>query len=337
MFGRVFLQPHIKIKNNKMEKIIKIKAEGLTEKLRVDVFITKHSELSRAQVQRFIEYGKVSINGQRVYSPAAKVANGTLVEFIEALPVEYTLKHQDIPLTILHEDPNFVIVNKQPGLVCHPAPGHYDGTLVNALLGKYLKEEDFQGGGVRLGIVHRLDMDTSGVMVVARNMKTHQYMTEQFSSRLVQKKYLCIVHGGLEENGYIGTYIARDLHDRKKYTARTMSGKEAQTEFEPVEKFLNATLLGVKIFTGRTHQIRVHMNYIKHPVVGDTTYGDKNRDLQLLESLNYSKEGYSPVIPRQMLHAHTLEFVHPITAKRVFFKAEPPADFNRLLKLLRKK
>ena len=218
----------------------------------------------------------------------------------------------------------------------HPAPGHYEDTLVNALINKHFREEDFIGTGARLGIVHRLDRDTSGVMVIARNNEAHARLAEMFKQRELTKIYNCFVHGELDE-GYISANIGRATNNRKKFAAKLYGGKEAHTLFSPIEKFALCTFLRIEILTGRTHQIRVHMNHIKHNVVGDEVYGNKGQDVALAEYLGYSKHNYKTLMPRQMLHAAGLHFVHPFTGKEMIFEAKLPDDFTRLLGLLRKK
>jgi len=306
-------------------------------KKRVDLFLRESTGMSRAKIQRLIDEGEVFINSFPVKAYSQKVKNGDTIEYSEELPATFDLKSADIPLNVIYEDENMLVVNKQTGLVVHPALGHAEDTLVNAIFGKYVKQEDFRPDDTRPGIVHRLDKDTSGAILIAKNAQALDQLAELFKKKQIKKEYLCLVHGVIEEEGYLSTLIDRDIHNRKKFTTRNLKGKQAQTIFAPLEKFYSTTLLSVKILTGRTHQIRVHMNYIRHNVIGDEYYGDKTRDLQLLTYLGYSKESYRDVMPRQMLHAYRLEFINPFTKQEMHLVAEPPADFNGLLDKLRKK
>ena len=301
---------------------------------RVDLCLSENTDLTRSHIQKLIDNGKVKINDKIVVARSVKVKENDLIEFLVELPKAFVLKPSDIPVDIIFEDENMLVINKQAGLVVHPAPGHYEDTLVNALLGKYIKEEDFVGKGPRLGIVHRLDRDTSGVMVVARNTKAFDKLQELFKKKEVTKIYNCFVHGPMEE-GEINANIGRSSNNRKKFTAGNLVGKEARTLFTPLENFKAISFLKVKIVTGRTHQIRVHMNFLKHEVLGDDIYGNKNRDMKLAEELGYDRNNYKEIMPRQMLHALTLSFTHPITLEQKEFTAPLPADFKRLLKLLR--
>ncbi len=315
-------------------KTLKADLEG---KKRIDVFLKENTDMSRTKIQRRIDRGEIYINGRPARGYNQKVKTGDTIEYIEEVPVEYNLKGADIPLDIIYEDKYMLVVNKQPGLVVHPAAGHDDDTLVNAVYGKYIKQEDFKKKDLRPGIVHRLDKDTSGAILIAKNEEALNKLAELFKKKEIKKEYLCLVHGVIEEEGHLSTLINRDLRDRKKFTARMLKGKEAYTIFTPLERFYNTTLLSVKILTGRTHQIRVHMNYIKHNVLGDEIYGDRSRDFQLLTYMGYSKESYRDVMPRQMLHAHRLEFTNPFTKEEIKLVAEPPQDFNALVDKLRKK
>jgi 23S rRNA pseudouridine1911/1915/1917 synthase len=319
-----------------MEKRKELKA-SIEGKKRIDVFLKENTGLSRAKIQRRIKEGEIYVNGSPAKSYNQKVKTGDAIEYIEETPAEYELKSADIPLDIIYEDKNMLVINKQPGLVVHPALGHNDDTLVNAVFGKYVKQEDFKNKTSRPGIVHRLDKDTSGAIIVAKNEEALDKLAELFKKKEIKKEYLCLVHGIIEEEGHLSTLINRDLRNRKKFTARMMQGKEAYTIFAPLERFYNTTLLSVKILTGRTHQIRVHMNYLRHNVLGDEIYGDKSRDFQLLTYLGYSKESYCDVIPRQMLHAHRLEFMNPFTNEEIKLVAMPPKDFTSLVDKLRRK
>lgn len=306
-------------------------------KQRIDVFIRDHSALSRGQIQKLVDNARVSVNGKTISSYNHQVRPGDTVEYLEELPKDIKPEHNDIPLDVLYEDSDILVINKQAGLVVHPAPGHSDGTLVNAIIETHINPDDFLANTNRLGVVHRLDKDTSGVMVIAKHDASCLKLVSMFKDRELEKFYKAIVHGCIEQEGRIETFIERDTHDRKKFTAKLMHGKQAQTIFYPEEVFYNATLLKVKILTGRTHQIRVHMSHIKHPVAGDAMYGDHSRDAELTEYLGYDEKSVPDLLPRQMLHAYSLKFNHPMTGKIMEFTAPLPDDFMRILKMLRKK
>ncbi len=307
------------------------------KKERVDIYLKKSSGLSRGQAQKLIDAGSVFLNGKPVKNYHTKVKGNDVIEYTMELPEPLELKPADIDIDIIHEDGDIIVINKHAGLVVHPAPGHYGDTLVNALVGRHLKKEDFKFTPQRLGIVHRLDKDTSGVMVVAKSEKMRLQLSALFKKKEVRKIYSCLVHGVIEREGRLSTMIDRDSRDRKKFTAKSLKGKDAETIFRPAEVFYNATLLEVKILTGRTHQIRVHMNYMKHEVLGDPMYGDRNKDMALVEYLGYDKKSVSDLLPRQLLHARELAFANPITGKKMKFEAELPEDFEKILNMVRKK
>jgi len=316
------------------KKKLEVKTE---DKVRLDIYIKKNSSLSRGKVQKIIDYKNVTVNGEPVKHYHQKVRKGDIIEYNEDIPDKYEVTRTEIPVDIIYEDEYLLAINKQPGLVVHPAPGHENDTLVNALVGKHIKEEACFGKNSRLGIVHRLDKDTTGIMVVAKNSGTFVKLSSIFKNREIEKFYKAIVHGKVEKEGRIETPINRDERNRKKFTARSLSGKNAQTIFTPKEKFYNSSLLEVKILTGRTHQIRVHMNFLKHEITGDPMYGDKTKDFQLLEYLGFDRKSLKDILPRQMLHAEKLEFTHPFTEKKMKLKAALPDDFSSLLKKLRAK
>jgi 23S rRNA pseudouridine1911/1915/1917 synthase len=307
------------------------------KKERVDMYIKSASGLSRGQAQKLIDAGNVSINGKQAKNYHTKVKGGDIIEYTEEYPAPFVIKPADIPLEIIHEDGDIIVINKRAGLVVHPAPGHYDDTLVNALVGRHIIADDFKHTPQRLGIVHRLDKDTSGAMVVAKSEKMRLALSALFKKKEVGKIYSCLVHGAIERGGRLSTMIGRDARDRKKFKAGSAGGKDAETIFDPAEVFYGATLLNIKILTGRTHQIRVHMNFIRHEVLGDPMYGDRNKDMQLVEYLGYDRKSAADLLPRQMLHARELEFVNPLTGKKMKFEAPLPADFERILSMLRKK
>ena len=291
---------------------------------RVDAWLASVSQLSRSRIKSLIESGRVSINGVVVPNPARliKVGEEYCVEIPEVVETE-TLP-QDIPLNILFEDELILVVNKPPGLVVHPAVGHPDGTLVNAVLNHCPKMLAISGE-VRPGIVHRLDQDTSGAMVVAKTDAAMQSLTDSFQNGRVHKTYQTIVHGLPDpREGRIETLLGRHPAYRQKMAVVEHNGKTAVTTYKVVTEFEYECLLHVQIETGRTHQIRVHMKHIGCPVVGDAIYGKPKQDALM------------PVVPkRQMLHAWKLVLPHPATGEDMEFEAPPPKDFMAILKSLR--
>lgn len=274
--------------------------------------------ISRTQVKALINDGRVEVAGQCL-KPNTLLEDGTLivVRLPEPAPKPSALEGQDIPLEILYEDDQIVAVNKPAGLVVHPSMGHTHDTLVNALIYRYPDMADLDPE--RPGIVHRLDMDTSGVIITARTSEALQSLQQQFKSRTVNKVYLALVHGHPSSpTGLIDVPIGRHPHHRQRMSA-IASGKPAQTRFKVIETFVKHSLLELILETGRTHQIRVHMAWLGFPVVGDTTYGRRK----------------SKQVPRQMLHANRLEVDHPLSAQRLIIEAPRPLDFTEFLKTLK--
>jgi len=290
---------------------------------RIDVALTlRLPEVTRAQAKRWIEEGRVTLDGRPVR--ASRICRGgERVEVVIPPPAPATPLHEAIPLDILYEDRHIVVVNKRPGMVVHPAPGHASGTLVNALLAH---TTDLSGiGGVRRpGIVHRLDSGTSGVMVVAKNDRAHRSLQAQFQKRSVSKVYLALAHGTVPERFEIDQPIGRDVLHRTKISSRTRSPREARSEGKRIEKLPDCSLLEVRILTGRTHQIRVHLSEEGHPIVGDRDYGAPRRAIRPLRDF-----------ARPALHAFRLSFQHPESGETVSFEAPLPEDFARLLDDLR--
>ena len=287
-------------------------------KARLDVIAAEMGECSRSQAAKWIEQGLCRVNEIVRSKPGYGVAPGDNVELTVPDPVELTVEKEDIPLEILYEDEDVAVVNKPCGMVVHPAPGNETGTLVNALL---YAMDDLSGiGGVkRPGIVHRLDKDTSGLLMIAKNDQAHESLSEQLRERTMDKRYLAVVEGEMKEpSGRIKQPVARSKKDRKKM-AIDPEGRYALTEWTLKENLRGAALLEVHILTGRTHQIRVHMQSIHHPVAGDPIYGAKN----------------GVKAPRLMLHAWRLSFTHPRTGERLSFCAEPPESFARTVEKLR--
>ncbi len=287
---------------------------------RLDVFLTKHiTVLSRSHIQKLITDGQVLVNGKQVKANYKVEQNDDIaVIILEVKQVE--LIPEDIPLNILYEDADIIVINKSRGMVVHPAAGTSSGTLVNALL-KHCKDLSGINGVARPGIVHRLDKDTSGVMVVAKNDQAHLHLAEQIKNRTASRRYLAIIHGNIkEDSGLINAPIGRHPVERKKMAVVLANSKEAVTKFAVIERFGNYTLVECKLLTGRTHQIRVHMAYIGHPVVGDPKYGPEKQHFN---------------IAGQALHSKELTLIHPGTEKRMVFTAPLPNDMNDILTNLR--
>ncbi|MEI7880445.1 MAG: RluA family pseudouridine synthase [bacterium] len=281
-------------------------------------------DLSRARIQDLIRTGHITLNGKPA-KPSQTLVTGQEIQIDIPPPVEVDLKPEAIPLDVLFEDADLIVINKPAGLVVHPAAGHASGTLVNALLA-HCPDLAGIGGEKRPGIVHRLDRDTTGVMVVAKNDIAMRALSSQFKHRQTTKEYLALVWGHLTPpSGRAETLIGRNPHDRKKMCTKPDIGRPAITNYETREKFADTSLLRVSIETGRTHQIRVHMAHLGHSIVGDPQYGRPRRDTLPV-----------PVPARQMLHAASLTFTHPATGQVLTFEAPLPEDMGELLAVLRR-
>ncbi|MEY4388116.1 MAG: hypothetical protein RLY20_3399 [Verrucomicrobiota bacterium] len=295
---------------------------------RFDAWLRRqYPAMSRGAIQRLIEEGHITVNGEKT-KPTHTPRAGEVVriEWPEAKPAE--AQPEDIPLDILFEDEALIVLNKPPGLVVHPAAGNEEHTLVNALLHHCEGELSGVGGVARPGIVHRLDKDTSGCLVVAKNDETHLALSAQFAGRNVHKVYLAILCGEPpREKGDIRAAIARHASHRKRMAVDDDRGRAAHTSYRVLERLKSATLVEAFLHTGRTHQIRVHFQHLGYPLVGDETYGQRQNH-RLTELTRYAA-------PRQMLHAHELGFTHPGTGKQVKFTAPQPPDFEEALKCLR--
>lgn len=302
--------------DNEMEWLI----DEAAAKVRVDKFVKEQlgEDTSRTQIQIWIEEGAVLVNGTAVKTNYKLAAGDRITLTIpEAESVE--IVPEDIPLDIYYEDSDVIVVNKPRGMVVHPAPGHSSGTLVNALMA-HCKDLSGINGELRPGIVHRIDKDTSGLIMAAKNDKSHASLAAQLKEHSVTRRYLALVHGNLShDQGTVDAPIGRDPHDRKMYTVIDRNSKHAVTHFHVVERFGDYTLLELKLETGRTHQIRVHMKFIGHPLVGDPMYGRSK----------------GPKFNGQALHAAVLGFVHPSTSEYKEFTAPLPADMMDLLHSLR--
>lgn len=300
-----------------MGEKMKLIAENINEERpRLDSYIAKeYKELSRTMIKKLIEDGNIIVNGDKTKN-SYKIKNGDEIEIDIPKAKEINLKAQDIPIEIVYEDRDIIVVNKPKGMVVHPAVGNPDGTLVNAIMNICKESLSGIGGEVRPGIVHRLDKDTSGLLIIAKNDNSHIKMSEQIKNREVTKIYIALVRGIIKENeATIDMPIARSNKDRKKM-AVSKNGKNAITHFKVLKRYDKYTLVQIKIDTGRTHQIRVHMAEIGHPVVGDLVYSNGKND--------FGVEG-------QMLHSHILQFKHPITGKMMYLEAKIPEYFEKIL------
>lgn len=296
----------------KLEKIV-VNDES---NIRLDSYIvSKVSGLTRAAVQRLLDEENILVNSKKSKN-SYKVRNGDIIEINIPDVKETSIEAQDIPIEVVYEDDDIIVVNKPKGLVVHPANGNPDGTLVNAILNICKDSLSGIGGEKRPGIVHRLDKDTSGLLIIAKNDKAHLNMSEQIKDRKVTKKYIALVRGIIQEDeATINMPIARSKKDRKKM-AVDKDGKEAVTHFKVLKRFDKYTLLEIKIDTGRTHQIRVHMSEIGHPVVGDEVYSNGKNEFD---------------VHGQMLHAKSLEFCHPVTGEKIHLEADLPDYFKEVL------
>ena len=303
-----------------MEPIL-LRASEESKNQRLDAFLASSLDgLTRSQATRLIESGEVAVNGRAV-SKSYKLAGGEdiAVTLPEPEPVEAV--PQDIPLDVVYEDADVIVVNKPSGMVVHPAPGHPDGTLVNALLYHCAGTLSGIGGALRPGIVHRIDRDTSGLIIAAKNDAAHQYLSAQLADHTLARTYECIVVGTLrEDRGTVDAPIARHPTDRKRM-AVVAGGREAVTHWEVIARYPGYTHVRCRLETGRTHQIRVHMAYIGHPILGDTVYGAKKE---------------VPGLTGQCLHAVGLRFLHPRTHEVVELSCPLPEEFTRMLQKIRK-
>lgn len=287
------------------------------QKKRLDSFISEECglNLSRTMVKKLLDEEKILVNN-KLQKASYKPEIGDILTIDIPKPKEIKLEAQDIPVPVVYEDNDIIVVNKPKGMVVHPANGNPDGTLVNAILAMCKDSLSGIGGEIRPGIVHRLDKDTSGLLIVAKNDLAHMNMSKQIQERKVTKKYIALVKGNVsEDEATIHMPIARSTKDRKKM-AVDAKGKDAITHFKVLKRYGKYTLLELKIDTGRTHQIRVHMSYIGHPVVGDMVYSNGKNE--------FGVEG-------QMLHAKSLEFKHPVTNKEMHLEAELPEYFKKVL------
>ena len=298
---------------NKIQEIV-VENE---ENIRIDAYLSKKLEMSRVAIKRLLENEKIYVN-KKIVKPSYKIQLNDVIMVENEEPTEISIKAQDIPIKVLYEDNDILVVNKPKGMVVHPANGNPDGTLVNAVMAICKDSLSGIGGKIRPGIVHRLDKNTSGAIIIAKNDVAHIKLTDMLKNHEIEKTYIALVRGIIKENeATINIPIARSTSDRKKM-AVARNGKEAITHFKVLKRSYenDCTLLEVKIETGRTHQIRVHLSYIGHPVIGDDVYSNGK-----------NKWG----IKGQCLHAKNLKFKHPITGKQIDIQAELPDYFKKII------
>ncbi len=304
---------------NTLEIIIDKKLEGT----RIDMALSlAYEEKSRNFFQKLLETGAIEVNGQVSDSKKYKVKSGDVLQVLIPEPKLLTVEPENIPLEIVYEDEDLLLVNKQKGMVVHPANGNESGTLVNAIMYHCGDSLSSINGVIRPGIVHRIDKDTSGLLMIAKNDKAHNCLAEQLAEHSITRAYRAIVYNNFtEDEGTVNKPIGRDPKDRMKQAVTNMNSKRAVTHYKVLERFGSFTLIEARLETGRTHQIRVHMAYIKHPLLGDMVYGPKKKVLG---------------VDTQMLHAKILGFKHPSTGEYMEFESPMPEEFETVLKKLRK-
>ncbi|MBW2563110.1 MAG: RluA family pseudouridine synthase [Deltaproteobacteria bacterium] len=303
--------------------------ESDTEK-RLDVVVSSViSDCSRSYAAKLIANGHILVQGENK-KPGYRVKTGERIEARVPAPIPAVFEPEPIEIDILYEDEHLIVINKRAGIVVHPAPGHYSGTLVNALL-YHCPDIGTISGEIRPGIVHRLDKDTSGTLVIAKSSSIHENLSMQFKSRTIKKEYLALVHGELAfDSGSINLPIGRHPVHRKRMSTKSKKGREAETSWEVRERFKNATFIKVNLKTGRTHQIRVHCAAINHPVIGDPVYCTRKVGSDLFKRQDFKKK-----VTRQMLHAWRLKIIHPALQKEMTFESPIPQDMEECIKALR--
>ena len=280
--------------------------------IRLDSYLKDELDISRSKVQKLIKDGRVLVN-QKEESSNYLVKENDVIQVSDDLSFEIHIEPEDIPIDVVYEDEYLLIVNKKSGMVVHPAPGNYSGTLVNALMGRFqLSNKD----NIRPGIVHRIDKDTSGLLVVAKTDEVHDKLSEMIKNKEVERIYIALVEGVINhETGTIDAPIGRDIVNRQKMMVTDINSKDAITHFRVLKRYNDKTLIECKLETGRTHQIRVHMAYINHPIVNDPVYGKSKKTTPF----------------GHMLHSKSIRFIHPITKKELYFESELPREFNEYL------
>lgn len=290
-----------------------MRIEVTENNIRIDIYLTKNTSFSRTKIQKLIKDGNILVNNCSV-SSNYKVKEKDIIEILDGGEEVIDTIPEKMDLDIVYEDDYLLIINKKSGVVVHPAVGNYNHTLVNGLL--YHFQNLSNKNTIRPGIVHRLDKDTSGVMVVAKDDKTHELLSDMIKHKKIERKYVALVWGVIKhEKGTINAPIGRDFSNRQKYTVTDVNSKEAITHFRVIKRFKNATLVECLLETGRTHQIRVHFTYIGHPIVNDPLYGNR----KIINDFG------------QMLHSKSIRFIHPITKKKLYFEVDVPSEFKKIL------
>ena len=307
---------------------------------RIDLFLKSKMDLnSRSYIKKLINLGCIFLNQKKLASASKKVKEGDIIIIKEQLAPKNKIIPEQISLDVVYEDSDLVVVNKPAGMVVHPGAGNKNGTLVNGLMFKLGKKLSNLGGSERPGIIHRLDKDTSGLIVIAKNNFSHNFLSEQFSKHTIIRKYLAFIWGVIRPlNGNISTYISRDKFNRQTMSVSSTKGKYAVTNYKTIKVFQNKdipkiSLIEFKLETGRTHQIRVHMKYKQTNIIGDKVYGKKRLKFKKINNILEKK---IQELKGQMLHAGTLGFVHPKNNKIKKFNIEPPKKFKNLLNFLEK-
>ena len=306
---------------------------------RIDKFLQSQiNELSRTRLQALIRDGQVKLNNVTINNPSKKIRERDQIKIDFPSPKETLIKPNKIPLDILYDDDDIIVINKSPGVVVHPGAGNYEKTIVNGLLYKYRDNLSSVGGKLRPGIVHRIDKDTSGIIVVAKNDNAHINLSQQFSNHTIKRIYEALVWGSLKpQNGKIREKISRSVKNRQLMAVRKEKGKMAITNYKTLKIFQNLNLPKISLIecqlqTRRTHQIRVHMNFKGNPILGDKSYGKSKKKFKKIDP---KIENQINDFNRQALHAKNLGFLHPRTRKEVFFEARRPDDFDKLVKSLK--
>ena len=294
-------------------------------------------KISRTKISKIIKSSLLKVNDKVVTDQSVKIKQDDVITFTEIKDLEINLTPKKMNLNIIHEDEDIIIIDKPIGLVVHPGAGNFDNTMVNGLLYHCKNKLSEISGSDRPGIIHRIDKDTSGLLVVAKNDQAHAFIAKQFEEHVIKRSYLVFVHGILRPlHGRIETLIGRNKINRQKMSADVSRGKTAITNYETIEVFKGPKILDISLVkcileTGRTHQIRVHMSHKGNPILGDKTYGKK---IKKVRGIDQEFEGILKSLSRQALHAHTLGFIHPRTNQDVFFASKLPEDLNKLKKSL---